>query len=92
MKKIYNFLNCILCNFVLGHTQENHLDESEYAIYTKRCKRCHATLMNGYMFKMSHLPPPNSTPKQVKRWKKRCELQEQQLRDTCNIGTDGAEI
>jgi hypothetical protein len=78
---LYSVMHCV-CQ-LKGHEPEKHLNETEGWIFTTRCKKCHITLMGGFMLKFKHIPPPNSTPKQIKKWEDYCETKWQQLRDSC---------
>ena len=89
ISKLAEFKQCILysvkhyvCQFK-GHEPEKHLDETEGWICTTRCKKCHSNLMGGFTWKLKHIPPPNSTPKQIEEWEAYCESKWQSLRDSC---------
>jgi len=77
------FLNNFVCQFK-GHRPEKHLKETEAFIYTKRCSRCKNTLIDSFTWKkIKNIPPPNSTPEQIKEWETYCESKLQQLREGC---------
>lgn len=83
MITIIYIINSIICSFK-GHEPEKHLIETEGYITTRRCSRCKSILMGGITWKIKHIPPPNSTHKQVREWESYCENKWQLLRDSSN--------
>lgn len=67
------------CSFK-GHEPEKYLTETDGYIATSRCKHCHDMLLDGFMWKIKHIPPPNSTQKQVEKWESYCENKWHELR------------
>ena len=84
LKKLaYSVMYCV-CLFK-GHEPEKHLTETEGYIATTRCKKCRRTLMGGFTWKIKHIPPPNSTPKQIEEWKAYCESEWQIKQGNTNL-------
>ena len=81
MKKIINFVKLMYCELT-EHKPEIFLTETDSWISTKRCSRCKYQLGLPY-WKWKNIPPPNSTPEQIKKWKDYCEHKWQILRDSC---------
>lgn len=74
----------IICA-IKGHGPiENHLIETEGYICTKRCSRCKNIMMGGIIWKIKHIPPPNSTEEQIVAWEQYCEAQWQLAREGLN--------
>lgn len=78
MKKLLMQIRC----FFKGHEPEKYLTETDEYISTTRCKYCHDMLLGGFMWKIKHLPPPNSTPEQIEIWEDYCEGEWHKLRKT----------
>lgn len=70
------------CSFK-GHEPEKYLTETDEYITTTRCKYCHDMLLGGFTWKIKHIPPPNSTPKQIEEWENYCENKWCELREGC---------
>ena len=83
MKRLVKSMKCFfgrfICNFK-GHLIEKFLEETDGYIATTRCSRCYATLMGGFVWKIKHVPPPNSNSNQVKEWEDYCENEWELLR------------
>lgn len=80
--KIINFIKYLYCRFN-GHKPENNLIETDYYLSNKRCSRCKCQLGLPH-WKFKNIPPPNSTPEQIKSWEEFCENKWQELRNSCN--------
>lgn len=79
MKNLFMQIRC----FFKDHEPEKALTETESFIATTRCKYCHSVLIdNGFMWKIKHIPPPNSTPAQIDMWEDFCEGEWHKLRKT----------
>lgn len=78
-----DYFKYVICWF-LGHISEPYLTETEGWINTRRCSRCHATL-GLPKFKFKQIPPPNSTPDQIKSWEEYCENHWQEIRNSVEV-------
>lgn len=82
MKTFNTVITAIICFFIGHDNAETHLTENACFIMTKRCSRCKQPV-GKFLWKIKHIPPPNSTPKQVNEWVDYCENKWQTLRNSC---------
>lgn len=77
------YISNIICLFK-GHKPEKYLTETDGYISTTRCQNCHNILFGGFIWKIKNIPPPNSTPNEVKKWEEYCENKWQKIREEFN--------
>ena len=71
-KKMNRVISWLKRNFICetifsnGHIPVPFFSETYFAMYKRRCSRCHSALGSG---RWKHMPiPNNSTPEQIKSW------------------------
>lgn len=76
-------MKSIIC-FFLGHKSVPMLVENDICLFTTGCSRCKCGVGFPHWKRIASIPPPNSTPEELKTWKNYVEEHQNELRNSVN--------